>query len=626
MAQLTNFGQNNPLWRRVQRHAQMSALFGEARTAVSPFPTSLPSSAPPFLAEVTAVAPPSAISPTQPQPAQPSPAPAKEDDKNWRRLQKIHQLHQQKAEPVSDASGTVQRQMAETEIPTSQPDAPETTELAAERETAVPAPQIPTLPNQPPGKNSDLNTEKPIAPQPTDLAQAVGETLQRVAPGQKTDSSVELLPPSRPRPQPKTAPASSTLPQTAQPPTVQRQSKSPAAISQPTIETAVEIMPPKPAQQPPIQQRQSDVPTHPPHPAAEHDAVTPSPQPIQQSPTVQRQEDHSQVASPQPTAVPAPSPQPTTPPPITNQTTQPALPKLVPTDIGPLPSDLWELLGEPAPPTPEPKADAPTAVPTTSSPPISQRQAEAAPPKNVDLAPSPPAPAAPTSATAVTSEPTRPLAKPVTKRTASPNLPAFLDETAPAEQTAAAMPTVQRTAVPAPAKPTSHPLSETVHAEVTATAVPHHITPPDQPGNAKLNPVPLEQASRLTPIPTTQTVRQEEPAGHTAQPKPAPQPETHPLPTPARQRVEQPQPLSIQRMPDLGAAVGGLETAVAHNTPPAVAAPLATAANALLEESEPETETEPANATDLDLDELSRQVYQALKRKLAIERERGYGR
>lgn len=68
--------------------------------------------------------------------------------------------------------------------------------------------------------------------------------------------------------------------------------------------------------------------------------------------------------------------------------------------------------------------------------------------------------------------------------------------------------------------------------------------------------------------------------------------------------------------------MGEVETAVASITPQTIAAPLT--ANALLEE--PETETDPSSASEVDLDELARQVYQALKRKLAIERERGYGR
>lgn len=579
MAQLTNFGRNNPLWRRVQRHAQMSTLFGKPHTAVSPIratTTSLPTEHP-ILAEASKVAPQSASRQPQPLPTQPSPttftptptppAATQEDDANWRRLQKIHQLHQQKAEPAAaDPANSRQRQPEETATPASEPPKPAQTERLTKVETAVPTP--PSAPtNQPSEQDSGMKAASlSRSPQPN-LAQTVGETLQKVAPGQKTDSFVELLPPSRPRPQPKPSPNSSLLTQATQPPAVQRQSKPPTAAPQP-------------------------------HPA-----------PPLRKPTANQGLD---------TAV---SP----PPPSAKQTAQPAPPQIIPTDIGPLPSDLWELLGEPMPPMPEPSAAVTTAVPSpTTPPPTSHRQAKATPPKTAAF--TPPPTAGPIAATAVAAKPpksaARPIAKPVNRPTASPNLPAFLDETSLAEQSAAAMPIVQRMPETAPAKPTALPQTESANP----TAVPHHAAPPNPPGTTTLNPVPLEQALRLTSTPTPQTVRQGELARHIAQPTPAPQPDIQSLPTPAIQRSEQPPPPVIQRLPDLGASMGELETAVAHNTPSAIATPLTTAANALLEESEPETETEPANATDLDLDELSRQVYQALKRKLAIERERGYGR
>ena len=296
---------------------------------------------------------------------------------------------------------------------------------------------------------------------------------------------------------------------------------------------------------------------------------------------------------------------------------------MVPTDIGPLPSDLWELLGEPIPPAPEPKKAAPTAVATATSPATSQRQPEATQPQMVDFVSL--APTAPPAATAVTSEPPKPLAKPVSKPTVSLNPLAFLGESDPAKPSATASPVVQRMPEAAPAKPTTLPQADAA----SGTAVPQRAAPPNQPDHimphrSNFNSVPLEQALQLAPAPAAASTSLGESATLTPQPQPTPQPKAEPLTTPkpqAIQAIEHPQPTVVQRFPEVGTILEGMETAVA--------APLTAAASTvtpLLDESEPETESEPASTSDLDLDELSRQVYQSLKRKLAIERERGYGR
>ena len=88
-------------------------------------------------------------------------------------------------------------------------------------------------------------------------------------------------------------------------------------------------------------------------------------------------------------------------------------------------------------------------------------------------------------------------------------------------------------------------------------------------------------------------------------------------------RAEQSTTAPIQRFP----ALGEVETAVAEMAPPAVTESLDSIGeltNTMLDESD--DATTPNTESDIDLDELSRRVYQALKRKLATERERGYGR
>lgn len=91
-----------------------------------------------------------------------------------------------------------------------------------------------------------------------------------------------------------------------------------------------------------------------------------------------------------------------------------------------------------------------------------------------------------------------------------------------------------------------------------------------------------------------------------------------PVPTPIQRTPE----TAVQRFPALPEAqqmVNTLSTAAGLS---GMTPDLATA----VAPANPPTEAEQPAPQELDIDALSRQVYQALKRKLAVEWERGYGR
>ena len=610
MAQLTNFGQNNPLWRRVQRHAQMSALFGERPTAVSTSPapqstsslTDLPTEPPETTTVSTA---PSVYKPVQPSPppsrsftdvAHRTPAaqtPASDPDSgsgdaSWRRLQKIHQLHQQKVQSAPSATPNPERQPAETDF--SPPEAASPT--AQPRPTVVSAPPTAVSPPSPPEsqKTPPVVNRKAATPPSTSPEETITQTLAKVAPEQKTDASVELLPPSRPRPSTPARPAS--------------------AAPEP---------PPAPTDRELIDAEQSSESFRPSQPSTT----------IPSQPTIQRQPDTTPpLVAPtavSPTASP-PDEMAVSPDlhsidqPITPDATQPpaATSRLVPTDIGPLPADLWELLGEPAPsatPTTEqPSAPSPssTASPPTAVPQPIQRQPE---PKEDR----PATPAAPPPSGQSANQPSpQPVATPKQPTVVSQSIQRHPEPKGDRLATSAAAPT------DALAHLVNQPGSRSIAPQKQPTAVSQSIQRQPDPASSRTRSQPalaaesapthppLEQALGLTPAlpesPPPEPASAQPPASQTAVQQMV-------------QRAEQPPPPAIHRFPEMG----GIETAVAEAVPPGISAPLADLVEPLVDEPDEEPSAGPED-NDIDLDELSRRVYQALKRKLATERERGYGR
>ena len=104
-----------------------------------------------------------------------------------------------------------------------------------------------------------------------------------------------------------------------------------------------------------------------------------------------------------------------------------------------------------------------------------------------------------------------------------------------------------------------------------------------------------------------------------APPDPVSPPTAVPAPTPIQRAPE----TAVQRLPAMPDLSQVVKTAAAKTGLAEMMPDLETAVSP----TEPTAEAEePAPPEELDIDALSRRVYQALKRKLAVEWERGYGR
>lgn len=183
---------------------------------------------------------------------------------------------------------------------------------------------------------------------PTGIDQAgevVHSTIKDVAPVKSTDSSIELITPRRPRP---------VLARKSEP--GQPEIEAPASPTQDQIPSAE----PAPSSTSPLQKQAEPVPLMPGDPVI---APSSQPAPVQLQP----------AAGP-PTKVP---PQSTSLAPAESAAATPpagpvTAPYLVPTEIGDLPSDLWQMLGE-TPPQPKPAvqrtADTPPGRPAQTDPP-----------------------------------------------------------------------------------------------------------------------------------------------------------------------------------------------------------------------------------------------------------------
>lgn len=596
MARLTHLGTNNLLWRRVQRHAQMSAIFGspqatptlpgatpsshatqavaqpstsssrqswEASTAVVPTgepPQTLPTAVPP---------PPTTASSVKPQAAPPD---TEEGDANWRRLQTIMQRHRQKQASEKAAAESPQPEAdAPTEIATKpaptlseRSPSPESEQESATAEgTQQNIPLEAAWPIQ--AKSSPAKPESPTAPAappmvqrqplPKEEATKINKNLESVAPGQQTDSPIETILPSRPRP---------------------KQAAKPAA--------------------------QRDVP-------AELQVPTSVPSGAQ---------DNEETAVPQ----------------------SPNTPALIQTEIGSLPADLWETLGEPPPqPTSQlPKAKPPIQSAATSQSPDIQTKKEPTPrvadKPNISMpdtavpqpAPEPHPPQKKPKSTVKVSETemslpqreqlmakARPVLAQEDNEAAHSQSAASVPLAAPPPNTAVSHTTAQpQPSQPKPAPPLAKPM---IQRQATAIAQPEQrqtqtavetpptiTTLPDQETTARPHNRQEETAVLTPPIKQQSSIE-----AASAQPSPA--------------QLLEFTTTTIQRLPTLPNPGQIVETAVEA---------LPTTATLLDQEPQlqPEDlmEDEASQEEKINIDDLSRQVYQAIKRKLSVEWERGYGR
>ena len=602
MKQLTSLGMNNPLWRRVQRHAQMSAIFGAPQPAARSAPTAVslqfaapvtplpadpllvadsPPPAPPAPrptpAAATSVMPAVAAPPSQPPPITPSVPPAAGDsDPGWRRLQSIFSLHQQKKQTEESATP-----------PAALPSLPRPPDLAPPpiRPSAAPPAAAPAAPPPSPSEPSSSRQPLPLeavwpvqkaagaaaapavqrSPEPTtsprqapaipdDEAQKVDSELRRVAPGQATDSPIELLMPSRPRP--------------------------------------------KRAQ------------------AQEKPATPPAPE----------------AAAPHR-------------PPADPEAAVPPLPDVIATDVGPLPADLWETLGE-TPPRPTDTPPAPgAAVPQPALPPAAppnsptfKESAATAPTAVSTQAHDPASPAPPTEPAAPPPTPGHPPAEIVQRaidagaepKPALAGVPLPSPRTPAAAATPLAEPRPATGSQPAPAAATiaAAPIAPAAVGSQSSISVSAPATELPRAHPPRFDPLPAATTAAPPPAPAKETIApaaSQPPVSmkETAAPAAAKRAVTAEA-TAVQRAVSQaeaaPAPTMVQRqpqMPSMQTAAAALPT---FSLPPA-----AVDAAAVLESEIFEKEEE-TGAADFDIDELSRRVYQALKRKLAVEWERGHGR
>ncbi len=674
MANLTQFGKNNLLWRRAQRHTQMSAIFAPpGQTAVStpappaatwdsiepliqPRPTmageNLPQSASiqPVFPDTAATSPQGqAVSTAANIPvaaAKPPPvathvgnltshAVDEDEDKNWRRLQTIRRRYQQKkvAEQMPQSSSEpIQRQkMDESVVPK-----PSLPSHAAERvyppedvgaimpeSTGESAPQLHAAPletawsvqkkeSSPTAAEQRSMKQPTVQPQslPPEQAQQIDHNLAQVAPGRATESPIETILPTRPRPQ------------TATPLAVQRQKVKKAALpdspmpmptqkdntpsSTPLIQTEIGPLPADlwetlgvASPQPPSEETSSF--TAPPSlsktvPDLQKTAVSqPKSNPPQPAP--QLEEPVAQV-----TAVPTGSNLPAK---ISSENVQttvsvPPSPPIAqmlmakPTSHVPQPSSLegenWETAVSQPKATPSQQADphsvqaAPsqiTAVPTGSNLPAKISS------ENVQTTVSQPFP--PTKAHTTT----------IQRFPESPSAVQGVIEMGETAETAVTQPTMQLTA---------KPIQRTAETAITTIAA------PPLPQTASKT---VRNAKAGQPVSNKRNIGDLDVAQPTVQP---PKVEAKPAES---ERMIQRFPAMPSAMPEGVASavqdvaaqgVGVMETAV-------------TAPAALLQEAEQAIETViHPQKEEIDIDDLSRQVYQALKQKLAVEWERGYGR
>ncbi len=239
----------------------------------------------------------------------------------------------------------------------------------------------------------------------------VHETIKDIAPEETTDSSIELITPRRPRPTlpPKVEAAPAGIqreaeadqPEEATPPTeAARLTEQPQVTPELQTKSATGIGEIQRAEQPPLAsstgQRQAIPEVQPAmDQAADLPTAVPQPDPADQLQVRQQESVHEKpLAVSEPSlaeATPAATLAPAAPVQLTPDLSasgmpspvrgpeakarkEPSEPYLVPTPIGDLPSDLWEMLGE-RPPAPRP----PAAQPSVAGPQTVQREVEVQP-------------------------------------------------------------------------------------------------------------------------------------------------------------------------------------------------------------------------------------------------------
>jgi hypothetical protein len=641
---LTNrrLAQSNSLWRRLQRHATMAALFRTppvgGSTTVSE--ASVPPAWPPVAETKSSTdASPTAVSPTPP--SSPAPAPttppatappaaiarsvtpdvmaSQDNDKNWGRLQTIVHKHRQR-----QAAGDTVLSPAATDMP--DPPPPARPEPLRPSLDAVWPVQVMRTPDQSPPATSPTadatDKAQPVTlPETADSEQTIRRQLSQVAPPKQSDSSIELMLPSRPRPAKTTR---GTLPPSSTSAPTPAATEKIGAAAEPPAMIATDVGP-LPAD---LWQHLGQTPPQPESRATTDPPLTPLSLPHE--PTIAR----VLAVSDQPPAVDAsdevdapaadPSPEPQTP------VAAPALAPSLDTDTG----------------------STAHVIARSEDPGL---DAETGPRQAAPHSPLPDAPPDPPSKTAVASPAPTPIAHasaaPRTEPAAATNSPADVPAARARPSTEinsppATLPSPLRDVPPVTTPPTAA-LSDTVTtspdpnraARVSATQAEETIarviahTGSDHP-QAESGPYPAASPSPVSTLPPvtmfekdtkTKAVTSSIPTQIAR--SPAPSKTTGETTAPIIAQAENGVPIVETRQPQAGPPLAATPTppqsSPAANSIHTFTAPVTERAVAAPELVNQAVEAETA---DIDVDELSRRVYRQLKRRLALEWERGHGR